>query len=55
MSDQQKLIAVTKLSTRGTSIRMTLPKEVAEKLGIKEGDHIGFYEQNEKILIRKVE
>ncbi len=55
MNDKPKLIAVTKLSTRGTSIRMTLPKEIAEKLSINEGDHIGFYEENGKVFVRKIE
>lgn len=50
----EKLIAVTKLSTKGTSIRMTLPKEIAEKLEIGEGNHLGFYEHDGKIWLRKV-
>lgn len=54
MNDQGKLIAVTKLSTRGTSIRMTLPKEIALKLEIDEGDHLGFYELNGSIHIKKL-
>ena len=50
-----KLIAVTKLSTRGTSIRMTLPKEVAELLGGEEGGHIGFYVDGDMVILRKIE
>jgi len=50
-----KLIAVTKLSTRGTSIRMTLPKEVAELLGVEEGGHIGFYMDGGRVILRKIE
>ena len=42
MSD--KLIAVTKTSSRGTSLRITLPKEIAEKLNVSESEHIGFYD-----------
>jgi len=50
-----KLIAVTKLSTRGTSIRMTLPKEVAKLLGVEEGCHIGFYMDGGRVVLRKIE
>lgn len=54
MNDKGKLIAVTKLSTRGTSIRMTLPKEIAEILKITEGDHLGFYVNDNETFIRKI-
>ena len=39
-----KLIAVTRTSSKGTSLRITLPKEIAEKLNVPESEHIGFYE-----------
>lgn len=55
MNDKGKLIAVTKLSTRGTSIRMTLPKEIAIKLDIGEGGHLGFYEIDGDMIVRKVQ
>ena len=41
-----KLIAVTRTSSKGSSLRMTLPKEIAEKLNVSESEHIGFYEVN---------
>ena len=44
MSD--KLIAITITSSKGSSLRMTLPKEIAEKLNVSESEHIGFYEVN---------
>ena len=50
-----KLIAVTKTSKRGSSLRMTLPKEIAEKLNVSESEHIGFYEVNGETVIRKIE
>ena len=50
-----KLIAVTRTSSRGSSLRMTLPKEIAEKLNVSESEHIGFYEVNGEIVIRKIE
>jgi AbrB family looped-hinge helix DNA binding protein len=50
-----KLIAVTKTSSRGSSLRMTLPKEVAEKLNVSESEHIGFYEVDGEIVLKKIE
>ena len=53
MSD--KLIAVTRTSSKGTSLRITLPKEVAEKLNVSESEHIGFYEVKGEIVVRDIE
>ncbi|MCL4480291.1 MAG: AbrB/MazE/SpoVT family DNA-binding domain-containing protein [Candidatus Thermoplasmatota archaeon] len=50
-----KLLAVTRISSRGSSLRITLPKEVAGKLNVSESKHIGFYEVNGEIVIRKIE
>lgn len=50
-----KLIAVSRTSSRGSSLRITLPKEVAEKLNISESQHIGFYEVNREIVVMKIE
>ena len=50
-----KLIAVIKISKRGSSLRITLPKEIAEKLNASQSDHIGLYEVNGEIVVRKIE
>ena len=50
-----KLIVVTRTSSKGSSLRMTLPKEIAEKLNVSESEHIGFYEVNGEIVVRKIE
>ena len=50
-----KLIAVTRTSSKGSSLRITLPKEIAEKLNVSGSDHIGFYEVNGEIVVRKIE
>ena len=50
-----KLIAVTKTSSKGSSLRITLPKEIAEKLNVSESEHIGFYEVQGEIVVRKIE
>lgn len=54
MNDEGKLIAVTKTSSRGTSIRMTLPKVIAIELDMEEGDHLGFYRNEDGIFLKKV-
>ena len=50
-----KLLAITKTSSRDSSLRITLPKEIAEKLNVSESEHIGFYEVNGEIVVRKIE
>lgn len=50
-----KLIAVSKTSSKGSALRITLPKEIAEKLNALESEHIGFYEVNGEIVVRKIE
>ncbi len=50
-----KLIAVSRTSPRGSSLRVTLPKEVAEKLNVSGSDHIGFYEVKGEIVVSKIE
>lgn len=49
-----ELIAVMKTSKRGSSLRITLPKEIAEKLNVSVSEHIGFYEANGEIVVRKI-
>jgi antitoxin component of MazEF toxin-antitoxin module len=51
----ERLIAVTRISRKESSLRITLPKEVAGKLEASESDHIGFYEVRGKIVDRKIE
>ena len=50
-----KLIAVIKIPKRVSSLRITLPKDIAEKLNVTESEHIGFYEINGEIVVRKTE
>ena len=50
-----KLIAVSRTSRKESSLRITLPKEVAEKLNVSESEHIGFYEIRGNIVVRKIE
>lgn len=50
-----QLIEVSHVSKRGTSLRTTIPKKIQEKLGIKEEDILGFYEDNGKVVMKKME
>ena len=40
---------------QGSSLRVALLKETAEKLNISQSEHIGFYEVKEEIVLRKSE
>ena len=51
----QQLIDVSHLSKRGSSLRMTVPKKVQAILGVKEEDIVGFYEEDGKIVLKKME
>ena len=50
----QQLVDVTHLSKRGSSLRMTPPKKVQVKLGVKKGEIVGFYEDNGNIILKKM-
>ena len=39
---------------KGTSLRITLPKKIAERLSIKEGEFLGFYEKDGVIYLKKI-
>lgn len=49
-----QLVEVSHVSRRGSSIRITLPKKIQEKLGVKEGDILGFYEEEGSVFLRKM-
>jgi AbrB family looped-hinge helix DNA binding protein len=50
-----QLLQVSHVSRRGASLRITLPKGIREKLGLKEGDIVGFYEEDGKIILKKID
>ena len=49
-----QLLEVTHVSRRGSSLRISLPKMVGEKLGTSPGDVLGFYEEDGRITIQKI-
>jgi len=51
----QQLEDVSHISKGGSSMRLTLPKKVQAILGVKEGDILGFYEEDGKIILKKVD
>lgn len=50
-----KLIAVNRLSTKGTSIGKTLPNEAAKIVDVLAGGYIGFLLDGDKVILEKVE
>lgn len=48
------MIDVSHVSRRGSSLRITIPKKVSEKLGIGTEDIIGFYFEEGKVVVEKV-
>ena len=54
MNSTNDLVDVTRTSKKGTSLRITLPKRIAERLSIKEGEFLGFYEKDGVIYLKKI-
>ena len=50
-----QLLDVSHVSKRGSSLRVTFPKSIREKLGLKEEDIVGFYEEDGKIILKKID
>ena len=49
-----QLLDVSHISKKGASMRVTIPKKVQDKLGIKDKDILGFYEENGKVILKKI-
>lgn len=49
-----QLLDVSHVLKRGSSLRINIPKDIQEKLGLKEEDIIWFYEEDGKIVLRKM-
>lgn len=54
MNAEKELIDITRTSKRGTSLRITLPQRIAEKLSIKEGEFLGFYMEGDKVIVERI-
>lgn len=51
---KRTLIDVSHVSRRGSSLRITLPKKVSEKLGIEPEDILGYYSDGDVIVLEKM-
>ena len=51
----EKLTVAEKISSKGTSLGVTLPKEVSEMLNVGEKDHVGFYFNEKEVIVRKID
>lgn len=50
-----QLVEVAHVSRRGTSLRITVPKKVQEKFGIKEEDILGYYEEDGRMVLKNMD
>lgn len=51
---KRTLIDVSHVSRRGSSLRITLPRKVSEKLGIEPEDILGYYSDGDVIVLEKM-
>jgi len=42
------------VTIRGISLIITLPKRIAEKLSIKEGEFLGFYVEGDRVIVERI-
>lgn len=52
--EDRKLLDVSHASKRGSSLRITLPVKVKEKLNVNSGDVVAFYLDGEQVIIEKL-
>lgn len=55
MKQERALIEVAHVSKRGGSLRMAIPKKVAESMGVSERQIVGFYTGGKKIFLEKMD
>lgn len=54
-SDKKRiLLDVSHVSKRGSSLRITLPKKISEKLGIEPEDILGYYVDGDSVVLEKM-
>lgn len=49
-----ELLDVSHASKRGTSLRVSVPRKVSERLDLCPEDIVGFYVENDKIYLSKL-
>ena len=50
-----ELVEVSHVSKKGTSLRLSIPKKVAERIRVGGGDIVGFYSDGERIWLERIE
>ena len=51
---ENELIYTNRTSKRVTSLRITLPKRIAEKMLIKEDEFVGFQVEGDKVIMERI-
>lgn len=54
MTEERTLIDVSHTSKRGSSLRITVPKKVVQKLGLEPEHVVGFYLDGEKVVVERI-
>ena len=49
-----ELVEVSHISKKGTSLRLSIPKKVAERIRVGAGDIVGFYSDGERIWLERI-
>ena len=52
---RKEIVDVTHVYVRGNSYRITLPKKAAEALKANAGDIIGFYQEDGRVFVKKMD
>ena len=54
MVEKIRLVDVAHVSKRGSSLRISIPRKVAESIGVCEGEILGFYSDGERIFVGRI-
>ena len=49
-----ELLEVSHISKKGTSLRLSIPKKVAERIRVSGGDIVGFYTDGERVWLERM-
>lgn len=49
-----QLFDVSHVSKKGAPMKITISKKAAEAMGLREGDIVGFYEDDGNIVLKKM-
>lgn len=52
--ETRQLIDISHVSKRGSSLRITIPKKVAEAMELNEEEIVGFYLDQGKVIVEKI-